>query len=59
MACAWVMPSACAPSHWPRSSDWMPPRKISPENAAEFSEMPSAAAISGLISNGTSIGSAK
>jgi hypothetical protein len=29
------------------------------ENAAEFSEMPSAAAISGLISNGTRIGSAK
>ena len=58
---AWpqAMPMARAPSHWPGSIDWMPARKISAEKAAELSEMPSAAAASGLISKGSRMGRAK
>jgi hypothetical protein len=53
------MPSARAPSHWPRLDRLDAAAIDLAEKAAEFSEMPSEAAASGLMSKGSRIGSAK
>src|SRR4051812_17183807 len=58
---AWsgVMPTARAASHWPRSIDWMPARKTSAKNAADWIEKVTQAARNGVISMPTISGRAK
>ena len=53
------MPSARAASHWPRSTETMPPRNTSAKNAADWIEKVSTAAMNGVISTPIRIGSAK
>ena len=53
------MPSARAASHWPRSTETMPPRNTSAKKAADWIENVSTAATYGVISTPIRIGSAK
>ncbi len=50
ITCSRVMPSACAASVWPCSTEMMPARTISAMYAASFKPRPRVAARNGLIS---------